>query len=189
MRTPVTRASESDDRSIKWRAATCSPAGPAGTDSGAETIVQAYYDHIYRRVPMQYRGELDTFDFDAQHQRALGRAILVVGGGYRQYRGDDLGDGPGFFFDPQDRVSHRSNVFAQAQFSLSPQFFLTGGIQGRTQRIHGRRSCSPAVRCAGLGRRKPLWGSVSKAVRVPTRFDTDLRFRVPNTNLIALSRH
>jgi iron complex outermembrane receptor protein len=174
------------DRSIKWRGGNLLARWIGRTDSGAETTVQAYYDYFYRRVPVQYRGELHTVDLDAQHQRIIGRAILVVGGGYRQYRGDDLGDGPGFFFEPQERVSHRSNVFAQAQFNLSPQFFLTVGSKLEHNEFTGAE-LQPGVALRWTRGTQTLWGTVSKAVRVPTRFDTDLRFRVPNTNLIALS--
>ncbi|HUR41804.1 MAG TPA: hypothetical protein VM240_11640, partial [Verrucomicrobiae bacterium] len=35
-------------------------------------------------------------------------------------RGDDLGDGPGFFFDPQVRTSTLSSVFAQDDIQLVP---------------------------------------------------------------------
>ncbi len=48
---------------------------------------------------------------------------MVFGAGYRRYDGDDLGDGPGFFFEPRERTSHRLNVFAQDE-------------------IHGRRAAS-----------------------------------------------
>ncbi len=157
------------------------------TDSGAETTVQAYYDHFYRRVPMQYRGVLDTFDLDAQHQRALGgRHVLVVGGGYRLYRGDDLGDGPGFFFDPQLRVSHRSNVFGQAQFDVQRRLFVTVGAKLEHNEFTGAE-VQPSVAVRWTRNSQTLWGSISKAVRVPTRFDTDLRIRVPNTDIIALT--
>src|SRR4029078_8171201 len=83
------------------------------TSGNHVSSVQTYFDHTYRRVPNQYRGVLSTFDVDAQHQWHAGRQNLVFGAGYRLYDGDDLGDGPGFFFVPQERVSHRVNVFAQ----------------------------------------------------------------------------
>jgi iron complex outermembrane receptor protein len=174
------------DRSIKLRGGNLLARWTVRTDAGAETTVQAYYDHFYRRVPNQYRGELDTFDLDTQHQRAFGRHILVVGGGYRHYRGDDLGDGPGFFFEPQQRVSHRSNVFAQARFNLPRQLFLTVGTKLEHNEFTGLEP-QPAASLRWTNDTRTVWGSISKAVRVPSRFDTDLRFRVPNSPLIALS--
>jgi iron complex outermembrane receptor protein len=118
------------DRSITLRGGNLLGRWVRRSAGAGETTVQAYYDHFYRRVPQQYRGTLHTFDVDVQHQRGFsGRHVAVVGGGYRQYRGDDLGDGPGFFFEPQERVSHRSNVFAQAQFGLTDTLFFTAGAK------------------------------------------------------------
>jgi iron complex outermembrane recepter protein len=175
-----------DDRSITWRGGNLLARWTNRTDMGGETTLQAYYDYFHRRVPRQYRGELHTFDFDAQHQRAFTRHLVVVGGGYRQYRGDDLGDGPGFFFEPQQRVSHRSNVFAQAQFGLSRELFLTTGAKLEHNEFTGAE-LQPSVALRWTRGSQTLWSTVSHAVRVPTRFDTDLRFRLPNTSLIALS--
>ena len=174
------------DRSITWRGGNVLARWTNRTDSGAETTLQAYYDHFYRRVPVQYRGELDTFDVDAQHQRAFGRHTVVLGGGYRHYRGDDLGDGPGFFFDPQERVSHRSNVFAQARFDVRRGLFLTVGSKLEHNEFTGAE-LQPSAAVRWTHQTRTVWGAISKAVRVPTRFDTDLRFRVPNTSTIALT--
>ncbi len=154
--------------------------------TGAETTIQAYYDHTYRRVPAQYRGVLDTFDVDAQHQRGFGRHVAVFGGGYRQYRGDDLGDGPGFFFDPRHRDSHRSNVFAQAQFDTGRRVFITAGTKLEHNEFTGVE-LQPNLAARWTSGVHTLWGTVSRAVRVPTRFDTDLRIRIPNTEIIALT--
>ena len=174
------------DRSIKLRGGNLLARWTGRTDDGAETTFQAYYDYFYRRVPVQYRGELHTFDIDAQHQRALGRHILVAGGGYRQYRGDDLGDGPGFFFEPQRRVSHRSNAFAQAQFDMRRRLYLTVGSKLEHNEFTGIE-VQPSASLRWTHEARTVWGSISRAVRVPTRFDTDLRFRIPNTSTIALT--
>ena len=98
--------------------------------------MQAYYDHTYRRVPNQYRGVLNTFDLDAQHQWKTGRQNMVFGAGYRRYDGDDLGDGPGFFFEPSERTSHRVNVFAQDEIHVAGGVLRDGGLEVRAQRIH-----------------------------------------------------
>lgn len=174
------------DRSIKWRGGNVLARWIGRSGRGAETTLQAYYDHFYRRVPVQYRGTLHTLDLDAQHQRAFGRHSIVIGGGYRHYRGDDLGDGPGFFFDPQQRVSHRANVFAQAQFEMRRQVFLTIGSKLEHNEFTGVE-LQPSAAIRWTRGTQTLWASISKAVRVPTRFDTDLRFRVPNTSRLALT--
>jgi iron complex outermembrane receptor protein len=154
--------------------------------SETETTVQVYYDRSFRHVPAQYRGVLDTFDLDLQQQYGFGPHVLVVGGGYRQYRGDDRGEGPGFFFDPQQRVSHRSNVFAQAQFDARHGVFVTVGTKVEHNEFTGAE-LQPSVSARWTRRAQTLWGSVSRAVRVPTRFDTDLRIRNPNTGTVVLT--
>ena len=154
--------------------------------SAGETTLQAYYDYFYRRVPQQYRGTLHTVDLDAQHRRALGRHVLVVGAGYRQYRGDDRAEGPGFFFDPQQRVSHRSNVFGQVQFDAGNGVFLSVGTKLEHNEFTGAE-VQPMLAARWTRGNQTLWSTVSKAVRVPTRFDVDLRIRIPNTETVALT--
>lgn len=174
------------DRSITWRGGNLLARWTNRTNSGAETTLQAYYDYFYRRVPVQYRGTLHTIDLDAQHQRRFGRHVFVVGGGYRRYEGDDLGDGPGFFFDPQVRVSHRSNVFAQVDLDLTRNLFLTAGTKLEHNEFTGAE-VQPSVSFRWTRRAQTFWTSVSRAVRVPTRFDVDLRIRIPPTQVIGLT--
>ena len=156
------------------------------TYGGHVSTLQAYYDHTYRRVPNQYRGVLDTIDLDVQHQWAAGRHNLVFGGGYRHYDGDDLGDGPGFFFEPRQRASHRLNVFAQDEIRVAPRWFVTAGSKFERNEFTGFE-IQPTLRARWSSMHQSLWGAVSRSVRVPTRFDTDLRFRVPGTNLLFLT--
>jgi len=148
--------------------------------------VQAYYDHTYRRTPDQYRGVLDTFDLDAQHQWQIGRHQLVFGAGYRRYDGDDLGDGPGYFFEPRERSSNRFNVFAQDEFNLTRGFFVTVGSKFERNEFTGFE-VQPTVRARWSTSRQSIWAAVSRAVRVPTRVDTDLRLRVPNSTGMLLT--
>lgn len=155
------------------------------TYGGHISSVQAYYGHTYRRVPNQYRGNLNTFDLDVQHQWKAGRQNIVFGAGYRRYDGDDLGDGPGFFFEPRERTSHRLNVFAQDEINIAPGLFVTVGSKFERNEFTGFE-VQPTVRARWSSANQSLWGAVSKAVRVPTRFDTDLRFRLPGSTTALL---
>jgi iron complex outermembrane recepter protein len=158
------------------------------TRAGANhaTSVQAYFDRTYRRVPNQYRGTLNTIDIDAQHHWTYSRNNVVVGAGYRHYNGDDLGDGPGFFFEPRQRASHRLNVFAQDEITIARGVFLTIGSKFERNEFTGFE-IQPTLRARWSATRQSLWGAVSRAVRVPTRFDTDLRIRIPNTPNLLLT--
>jgi iron complex outermembrane receptor protein len=155
----------------------------AGADHA--TIIQVYFDHTYRRVPGQYRGTLHTFDVDAQHHWTAGRHNIVFGSGYRRYDGDDLGDGPGFFFDPRDRTSHRVNIFAQDEIRIARGVFVTVGSKFERNEFTGFE-IQPTIRARWSAARRSYWAAVSRAVRVPTRFDTDLRFRLPGSETGAL---
>jgi iron complex outermembrane receptor protein len=150
------------------------------------TSVQAYFDRTYRRVPNQYRGTLNTIDIDAQHHWTYSRNNVVVGAGYRHYDGDDLGDGPGFFFEPRQRVSHRLNVFAQDEITIARGVFLTIGSKFERNEFTGFE-IQPTVRARWSAAHQSVWGAISRSVRVPTRFDTDLRIRIPNTPNLLLT--
>ena len=150
------------------------------------TSVQLYFDRTYRRVPNQYRGTLNTIDLDAQQQWTSARHNVVFGAGYRYYDGDDLGDGPGFFFEPRQRASHRLNVFAQDEFIIARGFFLTIGSKFEHNEFTGFE-IQPTLRGRWSATQQSAWGAISRAVRVPTRFDTDLRIRLPSSASLLLT--
>jgi iron complex outermembrane receptor protein len=150
----------------------------------SELQVQAYYDRTYRRVPQQYRATRNTFDVDAQQRMQLrGRHELVFGAGARVSHGDDLGDGPGFFFEPQVRTSTLFSVFAQDEFALvANRVFLTAGTKIERNDFSGVE-VQPTLRARwSADARHTVWGAVSRAVRMPTRLDTDLRIRLPGSS-------
>ena len=82
---------------------------------------RVYYDRTNRRVQRQYRATGDTVDIDADQQMQFGsRHTVVFGGGFRISHGDDLGDGPGFYFDPQVRTTTLISFFGQDDIALKP---------------------------------------------------------------------
>jgi iron complex outermembrane receptor protein len=77
-------------------------------------------------------------------------------------------------------------VFAQAQFDVRRRLFVTVGSKLEHNEFTGAE-VQPSVAVRWTRNTQTAWASVSRAVRVPTRFDTDLRFRVPNSSLLALT--
>jgi iron complex outermembrane receptor protein len=155
--------------------------------STAEFRAQGNYDRSYRNVPRQFEESRQTFDLDMQHRLMAGaRHDLVLGGGWRVTHGDDLGIA-GFFFSPQVRTSTLASLFAQDDITIVPRrLFLTVGSKFERNDFTGLE-VQPTVR----GRwsptdRQTAWAAVSRAVRLPTRFDTDLRFRNTETGAITL---
>jgi iron complex outermembrane receptor protein len=150
---------------------------------------QLYYDRTNRRVPNQYQGTRDTVDFDLQQQFSVGnRQNFVAGGGARVSHGDDFGDGPGFFFEPRVRTSTLFGAFLQDEISLKPdRVFVTLGAKVERNDFSGLE-LQPTGRVRfKISAKHSVWGAVSRAVRMPTRFDTDLRIRIPNTDRLLLS--
>jgi iron complex outermembrane receptor protein len=136
---------------------------------------QTYYDRVERRVPNQFGERRNTFDVDLQQNLALaGRHSLVFGGGYRA-SADDTDVTPIAFFEPRARTTHVFNLFAQDEFALRPNLFGTLGTKIEHNSYNGW-DAQPTARLRWTRGRDTLWGAVSRAVRMPTRFDTDIRF-------------
>jgi iron complex outermembrane receptor protein len=143
-----------------------------GPDS--DLRLQAYIDHTERDQPLAYDDRLTTFDIEAQHAIRLGKAHNVVwGGGYRLGQ-DRIRNDVAFAFLPESLDMRWANLFAQDEIELRPDLKLTLGLKLENNSYTGTEKL-PTARLAW----KPaeghlLWGSVSRAVRAPSRIDRDL---------------
>ncbi len=144
------------------------------TDRGAFHLT-TYYDRVSRRVPGNFGERRNTFDIDVQRDRSFGtRHLLVLGGGYRA-SSDDTDVTPIVFFDPKQRTTHLFNVFAQDEIALGvPGLSATAGTRLEHNSYTGWE-LQPTGRIAWTRQRRTIWGAVSRAVRLPTRFDSDIR--------------
>jgi iron complex outermembrane receptor protein len=77
------------------------------------------------------------------------------------------------------------NLFAQDEINLARGVFVTVGSKFERNEFTGFE-IQPTLRARWSGARRSVWGAVSRAVRVPTRFDTDLRFRLPGSTTALL---
>ena len=147
---------------------------------------QVYYDQVYRRVARQFRDVRNTFDIDVQQHIVAGRHDLIFGGGVRASRGDNTGNAA-FHFDPQRRLTTVAGIFAQDEITLSRQVALIVGSKFERNTFTGIEA-QPSIRIRWTPQaHHTLWSAVSRAVRLPTRFDTDLRFTNPITGAITLT--
>lgn len=155
------------------------------TGEGNGFQLQAFYDRIFRgRAATSPRFHIDTYDVDFQHSVRLGGGHDLVWGGGARIAHYEIGKTP-FYFDPSSRNLFIGNVFVQDSFSPLPKLTITAGLKAEHDPYVGF-SFLPNVRLAftpseGL----LLWGAVSRAVRSPTPFDTEVEERVGN--IIALS--
>jgi iron complex outermembrane receptor protein len=73
----------------------------------------------------------------------------------------------------------------QDEIQVAGGFFLTAGSKFERNEFTGFE-VQPTLRARWSAPRHSVWGAVSRAVRGPTRFDTDLRLRVPGSTTGAL---
>jgi len=144
--------------------------------NGSDLQVQTYYDRTSRLVPRQIDEVRNTYDVDVQHHlRAGERHDIVYGLGYRASN-DSTTLQPVLFFSPSGAHLALFNIFAQDEIAIyGDRLHLVLGSKFENYTYSGwdaqpsaRLIWTPAVR-------QTLWGAVSRAVRIPTQFDEDLR--------------
>lgn len=153
--------------------------GPRGSSQ-----VQAYYDRVERHVPRQFGERRNTVDLDAQYSLAgPARHNLVFGGGYRA-SADETDVTETLYFEPRSRTTHLFNLFAQDEIGLGRGVFATIGTRLEHNSYSGWEM-QPTGRVRWTRSRDTVWAAVSRAVRMPTRFDSDLRFTAGLPFLVA----
>ena len=137
--------------------------------------VTAFYDVVQRHVPDQFGEVHHTFDLDAQETLAVKDVhSLVWGGGYR-VTSDRTEETPVLFFEPANRTTHLFNVFVQDEIRLGRKgWFTTLGTKLEHNSYSGWE-LQPTARIRLTKPRATVWGAISRAVRMPTRFDSDIR--------------
>lgn len=135
--------------------------------------LQAYYDHtdIDNIAPAETR---DTFDFEMQHLFALGnRNSIVWGLGVRHSEDKTEGDFT-ISLDPAERTQRIYSAFIQDEITL---------VEDRLSMIIGTKveknnfsvndlEWEPNVRLSwNVTDTQMLWGSVARAVRIPSRIE------------------
>lgn len=155
------------------------------TAESGEFQAQVFYDRIKRDSrPGGGVFDVDTFDAEFQHSFAAGGHRIVWGAGARiaDYEIDGT---PALFFDPGDDSLFIANAFVQDNFSLAPDLVFTGGLKVEHLPYSGL-SLLPEARLAWKPSPSTLiWGSVARAVRSPTPFDTDVEERI--AGIVSLS--
>jgi len=137
--------------------------------------LQVYYDHTYRNIPGSFIQALDTYDIDFQHRFPVGQAHDIVWGfGFREVD-DDIVNTPANAFLPPQVSRDWSNLFIQDKIALvEDRLHLTVGTKVEYNDYTGLEF-EPSVRLAFTPDRvSTLWAAVSRAVRTPSRVDTDL---------------
>ncbi len=142
--------------------------------NGSALQIQGYFDRTRRVYPGSFSELLDTYDIEAQHRfKVAMRHEIVWGGGYRMMH-DAVTNSTGLAFLPNVRPLTLINGFIQDSIALQERLTLTLGVKLETNSYSGLE-VQPNVRVAWKFRDDALlWSAISRAVRTPSRLDTDL---------------
>ena len=152
------------------------------SETSAATL-QLYYDHTQLSTPEpanqgapsgRLKDRLDTYDLDFQHGFALGNRHRIVWGlGYR-FTHDVVDNSPTLGFFPEHLDRSLVSGFAQDEISLLQTLVLTLGTKVEHNDYTGFE-VEPTVRLRwSFAPTQMLWGSVSRAVRTPSRVERDV---------------
>ena len=166
-------------------------------DAHSNTVLQMYYDRMHRDE-LSYRDTRNTVDVDFQHRFLLYKFFhqdIVWGGGYR-WTGDNTGSNLPISFSPVRRDIQTGNVFVQNDIQLiANRLRFSTGIKF-LHNTYTREKFLPNARLMWTpNSNQSIWTSVTRAVRVPSRFELEgnqiikegaefLR-RISNPNVVA----
>ena len=149
-------------------------------EGGEELQIQAYFDRTWRDIPNTFAERLQTYDLDLQYRIPLGeRHRIVTGIGYRLME-DRIQNTPVAAFLPPRRDLQLGSFFLQDEIELVPdQLTVTAGARIEHNDYSGFE-VQPSLRLAFKpDERQILWASVSRAVRAPSRIDTEYYIPAP----------
>jgi iron complex outermembrane recepter protein len=142
--------------------------------SRRDTTFQFYFDR-YKRDGPESAEVRDTFDFDFQNHIMLGaRQDLIWGAGYR-YTADKTVGTVDQAFVPANRAGDLLNAFVQDQITVkADRVALYFGSRFESN-YFGGFDLEPSARLAWTpSNRRTFWFAVSRAIRAPSRRDTEL---------------
>jgi iron complex outermembrane receptor protein len=145
------------------------------SDDGGEMQLQVYLDHSERDDALFFGPRNDIADLDFQHSMPGRKHHVLWGAGYR-YARDDIEPGFVTIFVPASRSLSWGNLFIQDEVGLTDSVTATLGLKLEYNE-YTDVEVLPSARLAWKFRDGHLlWGSVSRAVRAPARYDRDVRF-------------
>jgi iron complex outermembrane receptor protein len=150
----------------------------------SEFQLRVSYERMDRRIPGQSDFHQKIFDIDLQHQFTRGPHNVVWGAGYR-WNNDSTIPTPVLFFSPADRTYPVISAFLQDEISFRANTVkLLFGSKLEHNDFTGFE-VQPGARLSWeLSSDRFLWGAVTRAVRTPTRFDSDIRFGPPGLRIV-----
>jgi iron complex outermembrane recepter protein len=142
---------------------------------GSNLRVQAYVDRQRRLLVSGIDARVDQYALESQFEPAHhGRHAVVIGAAYRGTT-DEFKPGPHtVLLKPSGRNLGFASVFAQDSIALSERLRVAIGLKAEHNTYTGMEWMPDARLSWSASKNAALWTSVSRAVRTPSRFDTDL---------------
>jgi len=140
--------------------------------------LQFYYDRTERTIEgINFREDRDTVDVDFQHRyRWAQRHKLIWGAAYRNSRDQIRNADFQIQFHPSSRADDLFSIFVQDEMTLVEDLlFGTVGSKFSWNDYTGFEGQPTARLLYTPTKRQTIWGSVSRAVRIPSRSDDDVR--------------
>ncbi|MCR8924207.1 TonB-dependent receptor [Dasania sp. GY-MA-18] len=135
--------------------------------------VSAYYDYTSRDYPGIFAEHLRSYSIDFRyHFQPLPAHSVQWGMDYREAK-DSINNTPVLAFLPATKNLSWYSLFVQDEIKLSEKLLLT--LDARVERNdYSGTEFMPAARLAWyIDNKQLLWGAVSRAVRTPSRIDSD----------------
>ena len=143
----------------------------------SDLSIQTYFDRTWRQIPHSFAEDLKTYDLDFQFRFALGqRQSVTWGAGYRLMQ-DEVNNSTALAFLPPHKNMQLFSGFVQDEITLVPERLqLTLGTKLEHNDFSGFE-VQPSARLAWTpAERHTVWAAVSRAVRSPSRIDSDVAF-------------
>jgi iron complex outermembrane receptor protein len=142
---------------------------------GSDVQLQTYYDRADRHA-LHYGETRDTFDADFLYHQKLSRQDILWGLGIRISPSHFIETIPGLAFTANHTTDSIYSGFVQDEIQIvERKLSLTIGTKLEHNDFNGF-DAQPSVRALWTpGNGQTFWGAVTRAVRTPSRLDTDLQ--------------
>ncbi|HEX7028568.1 MAG TPA: TonB-dependent receptor [Gammaproteobacteria bacterium] len=153
-------------------------------DNGGGMSAQMAYSHTELDDPVL--GEVrDTYDFEFQHDLPrIGDHEIIWGVTYRRTH-DDIRSSSLLGLTPDHRTDSVTGLFVQDDIALSRSVYLTVGSKFESNDYTGSE-VQPNIRLAWrINSTDTFWAAVSRAVRTPSRLESDFVIQMPDGSTFA----
>ncbi|MBW3566399.1 MAG: TonB-dependent receptor [Proteobacteria bacterium] len=146
-------------------------------DNGTRLDMTAYYDRTDRLQPEVIEESLDTVGLEARHEVRRSENHSLLWGIEVRHAMDDVTNFDALAFVPTERNMTWASLFARDEFRLSSETSLMLGARAEHNDFTGLEFM-PDLRVSWTPHANhTLWAAVSRAVRTPSRIDTE--FSIP----------